>query len=256
MGLVGLGGLGLWQKERTNFYIGSAIAYTKNTVLRWRGNSDTALSSRGTDRSGETSVPTASSAIDAVDTTASASADSSAEASTNSPTADSAQPEQLLNHRRYSVADISQLVPLAPDSNILLQPEAKVKIEAMLAEAKADGVNLGVISGFRTIEDQNYLYFDLKAERGESASVRAEVSAPPGYSEHHTGYAVDFVDESQPATFLEESFETTPAYKWLVANAPFYNFELSFPKDNGSVAYEPWHWRYVGNQESLELFYR
>ncbi len=165
--------------------------------------------------------------------------------------------EELLNHRRYDIADTRKLVPLSPNSEILLQPDVQARLETMLADAKADGVRLGIISGFRTIEDQQYLYFDLKAERGESARTRAEVSAPPGYSEHHTGYAVDFIDESQPATHLEESFETTAAYQWLVANAPYYNFEMSFPKDNSAnVAFEPWHWRYVGNQESLELFYK
>ena len=171
--------------------------------------------------------------------------------------ATASQPEQLLNHRRYDIADVRKLVPLSSNSEILLQPDAQASVEAMLADAKAKGVQLDVISGFRTVADQNYLYFDLKAERGESARTRAEVSAPPGYSEHHTGYAVDFIDKSQPATFLEESFENTPAYKWLVANAPFYNFELSFGKDSSAaVAYEPWHWRYVGNRESLELFYK
>ena len=83
------------------------------------------------------------------------------------------------------------------------------------------------------------------------------LAPPPGYSEHHTGYAVDFIDGSQPATDLNAAFETTPAFGWLEQNAPFYGFEMSFPKGNDqNVAYEPWHWRYVGNQESLELFYQ
>ena len=82
------------------------------------------------------------------------------------------------------------------------------------------------------------------------------MSAPPGYSEHHTGYAVDFIDESRPETHVEESFETTLAYQWLEKNAAFFNFEMSFPKDNDSnVSFEPWHWRYVGDQDSLETFY-
>ena len=127
----------------------------------------------------------------------------------------------------------------------------------MIAQAKSENVQLGVISGFRTLADQDYLYFGLKAERGQNARTRAEVSAPPGYSEHHTGYAVDFIDEDRSETHLIESFENTPAFKWLEDNAAYYSFEMSFPKDNSSnVSYEPWHWRYVGNQESLELFYK
>ncbi len=187
--------------------------------------------------------------------------------SSKTPPATSSDPEpssttedeadELLNHRRYQVAEADVLVPLNAGSGILLRPDAKAAIADMIEAAQADGVQLGIISGFRTLEDQNYLYFDLKAERGESAQARAEVSAPPGYSEHHTGYAVDFIDESKPDTFLEESFETTAAFEWLEANAAFFNFEMSFPRDNAAeLSYEPWHWRYVGNRESLELFYK
>jgi len=170
---------------------------------------------------------------------------------------ESAEPDVLLNHRRYEVAEADSLVPLNAASEIKLNAEAQGAIAQMIAKAKAEGVQLGIISGFRTLEDQDYLYFDLKAERGQSAQTRAEVSAPPGYSEHHTGYAVDFIDEGKPGTHLSESFETTTAFEWLTKNAAYFNFEMSFPKDNpANVSYEPWHWRYVGNQESLELFYK
>lgn len=165
-------------------------------------------------------------------------------------------PETLLNHHHYDEAPANELVPLNSNSDIKLRPAAQVSVNAMIAKAKADGVQLGIVSGFRSIADQDYLYFKVKAERGESATTRAEVSAPPGYSEHHTGYAVDLIDESQPKTYVEESFVTTPAYRWLMKNAAFFNFEMSFPQNNkDSVAYEPWHWRYVGDQKSLELFY-
>lgn len=168
-----------------------------------------------------------------------------------------AGPDQLLNHRRYEEADPTTLVPLNASSQLRLQPPVQVAVNEMIDKAKAEGVQLGIASAFRSVEDQNRLFFDVKAERGESSTTRAEVSAPPGYSEHHTGYAVDFIDESKPGTHTEESFETTPAFQWLKKNAPTYNFEMSFPKGPDSpVSYEPWHWRYVGDRKSLELFYR
>ena len=168
-----------------------------------------------------------------------------------------APPDQLLNHRRYEEANPSELVLLNPNSQLRLQPPVQAAVKEMIAKAKAEGVQLGIASAFRSVEDQNRLFFDVKAERGENSTKRAEVSAPPGYSEHHTGYAVDFIDESKPGTHTEESFETTPAFQWLQQNAPTYNFEMSFPKDpNSSVSYEPWHWRYVGDRKSLELFYQ
>lgn len=247
--LAGLGGLGVWQRARLNA-VASAIAAT---VANGKDNTPTAVQTR---QPQSTSAPNDAKAAPTV-----ANADANAESPESEPTlaADTADnsADKLLNHRRYEVVNPDTLVPLNPNSIIRLKPDAQATILKMIAKAKAEGVQLGIISGFRTLEDQNYLYFDLKAERGESAKTRAEVSAPPGYSEHHTGYAVDFIDESKPETHLEESFETTAAFKWLEQNAAFFNFEMSFPKGNeANVGYEPWHWRYVGNQESLELFYK
>jgi D-alanyl-D-alanine carboxypeptidase len=127
----------------------------------------------------------------------------------------------------------------------------------MLAAARSAGVNITTISAFRSVAEQNQLFFGVGAARAQQPTKRAEVSAPPKHSEHHTGYAVDIGDASVPATNLNQNFETTRAYKWLQANAARYSFELSFPKDNAQgVSYEPWHWRYVGDSDSLETFYR
>ncbi|MEM6254696.1 MAG: D-alanyl-D-alanine carboxypeptidase family protein [Cyanobacteria bacterium P01_D01_bin.156] len=183
--------------------------------------------------------------------------DTTAESDTESLLADTNESVSLLGHRSYDVADPDALVAIVDYPMVRLKPEVAQKVEAMLSQSAAEGVSLGVISGFRSLEDQQYLFFDLKAERGQNTQTRAEVSAPPGYSEHHTGYAVDFVDMSQPATELDATFEQTRAFRWLEENAAYYGFEMSFPKENNqNVAYEPWHWRYVGNQESLELFYQ
>ncbi len=235
--LIAAGGLGVWQWDKL-----SALATGRKAAIA-EGSLPSAGSLAGEgDRTAiqpTNSSPNAESDLDAVQTVG------------------SIPPEQLLNHRRYKEAPLEELVTLNSDSAIKLQPAAQAAVNAMITQAKADGVKLGIISGFRSLEDQNYLFFEVKAERGETSRTRAEVSAPPGYSEHHTGYVVDFIDESQPQTDIEESFETTAAYRWLEKNAAFYNFEMSFPKEASSpVGYEPWHWRYVGDQKSLELFYR
>ena len=77
------------------------------------------------------------------------------------------------------------------------------------------------------------------------------VSAPPGFSEHHTGYALDICDDT---LVLDESFASTEAYRWLQDNARAFNFEMSFP-ESGQVAFEPWHWRFEGETEAIEAFY-
>lgn len=163
----------------------------------------------------------------------------------------------LLGHLTYKEAPTSELVPVQPDGEVSLRPAAAEKFEEMVAAAAAEGVNLIPLSGFRSIAEQNKLFFEVKAERGEDTQKRAEVSAPPGHSEHHTGYAVDIGDIDRPSTDLELAFEGTEAFKWLKQNAAHYSFEMSFPKDNPmQVSYEPWHWRYVGDQKSLETFYQ
>ena len=127
----------------------------------------------------------------------------------------------------------------------------------MQRDARANGIILTPISGFRTVEQQNYLFFEIQRQRNQNPSKRAKVSAPPNYSEHHTGYAIDIGDGKVPATNLSESFEKTPAFRWLKNNAAKYSFELSFPANNPqNISYEPWHWRYVGDPHSLETFYK
>ncbi|WP_225913814.1 M15 family metallopeptidase [Leptolyngbya ohadii] len=170
---------------------------------------------------------------------------------------DQEQPAALLNHLPYTEAPRTDLKPLTADGKVLLRQSAAAKFKEMAAAAKADGVILVPLSGFRSIADQERVFFDVKAKRGQDAEKRAAVSAPPGYSEHHTGYAIDLGDANRPATDLQASFETTAAFRWLKKNAAFYSFELSFPKNNPmGVSYEPWHWRFVGDRNSLETFYR
>jgi D-alanyl-D-alanine carboxypeptidase len=165
--------------------------------------------------------------------------------------------DNLLGHLPYQEAPASELKPITANGQIQLRTAAAEKFKAMSAAAAREGITLVPISGFRSVADQKHLFFDVKAQRGQVTTKRAEVSAPPGYSEHHTGYAVDIGDGRTPATNLSPTFETTSAFKWLEKNAAYYSFEISFPKDNAQgVNYEPWHWRFVGDTDSLKTFYR
>lgn len=163
----------------------------------------------------------------------------------------------LLGHLPYNVAAESELAPVTADNSLKMRPAAASKFQEMQAAAKADGVNLTLLSAFRDVKTQEQLFFGVKEQRVQNATKRAEVSAPPGYSEHHTGYAVDLGDGKAPATNLETDFAQTPAFRWLQQNALRYSFEMSFPPNNiQGVSYEPWHWRFVGDRDSLETFYK
>ncbi|NJN37726.1 MAG: D-alanyl-D-alanine carboxypeptidase family protein [Acaryochloridaceae cyanobacterium CSU_3_4] len=166
------------------------------------------------------------------------------------------KPNTTLGHFAYEVAPENELEAITTDGRIRLRGAAAQAYQQMSAAAAKEGVTLLPLSGFRTVEDQDYLFFKVKEERVQGTQQRAKVSAPPRHSEHHTGYAIDIGDASQPNTYLSTDFEKTAAFAWLTQNAPRYSFELSFPKGNSQgVSYEPWHWRYVGDQDSLETFY-
>ncbi len=166
-------------------------------------------------------------------------------------------PENLLGHLPYPEAPAKDLVSVTSDGSVKLRTSAAAKYQEMVNAAAASGIYFAPISGFRSLQDQQHVFFDVKAERRQNASKRAEVSAPPGYSEHHTGYAIDIGDGTAPEHNLSPSFENTQAFKWLEANAVAFSFEMSFPKNNRQgVSYEPWHWRFVGDKQSLETFYK
>ena len=121
-----------------------------------------------------------------------------------------------------------------------LTPATAADWRAMQAAARTDGVALRIASAFRSIERQAEIV-RAKLARGLSLDAILEVSAPPGYSEHHTGRAVDVTtDGVRP---LEIEFETTDAFRWLSRRAGEFGFLLSYPAGNGhGYAYEPWHW--------------
>ncbi|NET70171.1 MAG: D-alanyl-D-alanine carboxypeptidase family protein [Sphaerospermopsis sp. SIO1G2] len=172
-------------------------------------------------------------------------------------TEESSQNNAVLGHLAYPQAPESELVAITADGRIKLRTAAAQKFQAMARNARRAGVILVPISGFRTVQQQERLFFSIGAQRNQTPAERAAVSAPPGHSEHHTGYAVDIGDGKVPATNLQTNFENTQAYQWLEANAARFGFELSFPPNNPQgVSYEPWHWRFVGDRNSLETFYK
>jgi zinc D-Ala-D-Ala carboxypeptidase len=121
-----------------------------------------------------------------------------------------------------------------------LAPRAARAWAAMHGTAARAGVTLQVVSAFRSIEYQLGI-LRRKLERGQSIEQILAVSAAPGYSEHHSGRALDVTTPGFVP--LEEEFERSEAFAWLSTNAQRYNFHLSFPRGNRhGIAYEPWHW--------------
>ncbi|MDO5611185.1 MAG: D-alanyl-D-alanine carboxypeptidase family protein [Pseudomonadota bacterium] len=116
--------------------------------------------------------------------------------------------------------------------------------QQMQAAALADGLLLEAISGYRSHAYQLGI-FERKRARGLGVDEILAVNAAPGFSEHHSGLALDIGTPDQPPA--EESFETTVAFAWLTRHAADFGFHMSYPRDNPhGIVYEPWHWRFAG----------
>jgi D-alanyl-D-alanine carboxypeptidase len=125
-----------------------------------------------------------------------------------------------------------------------LAPETAARWAEMVDAAAADGVTLLIVSGFRGIDYQARL-IRKKINAGQVLSDILSVSAAPGYSEHHTGRAVDIATPgSRPLT---EEFEGSEAFRWLSENGGHYGFSMTYPRENSyGFVYEPWHWSHRG----------
>jgi D-alanyl-D-alanine carboxypeptidase len=146
-----------------------------------------------------------------------------------------------LDRPRYEDA----LELIIADVNILghaqkLAPDTALAWIAMKDAAAKDAVELLIVSGFRSVDYQASL-IRKKLAAGQPISAILTVNAAPGYSQHHTGRAVDIATPgSRPLT---SSFEQTTAFDWLCSNAGAFGFQLPYHRDNRyGITYEPWHW--------------
>ncbi len=158
----------------------------------------------------------------------------------------------ILGHLPYKEISKEKLVSIEP--NIEVHIDMSESLLKMRDDAIKDGIYLVFLSGYRSINLQKEIFYSLKSMRNQIAAERAKVSAPPGYSEHSTGFAIDIGDTYKRETDFKVEFENTDAFSWLKENAAKYHFKLSFNKNNENVDYEPWHWRYEGSIEALKVF--
>ena len=121
-----------------------------------------------------------------------------------------------------------------------LTPAAASRWADMVAAAAHDKILLLIVSGFRSYQYQADLIRN-KIEAGQRLQDILTVNTAPGFSEHHTGAAVDIATPgSRPLT---EDFENTAAFQWLQNEAARFGFSMSYPRENPwGITYEPWHW--------------
>lgn len=152
--------------------------------------------------------------------------------------------------------EASDLIEIAHDESgpIRLSPPAAEAWNALAAAARAEGIVLLPLSGFRSVDRQTAIIREKLRGHGsvlgdeqfstdDALSKILRVVAAPGYSEHHSGRALDVGVPDEPP--LEQGFALTSGYRWLSANAARFGFRLSFPEGNPhGIQFEPWHWCY------------
>lgn len=141
----------------------------------------------------------------------------------------------------------------APGGDELLNPTTAAAAEAMFTAAEADGVIITLVSGYRSFATQAQIHDRFVADFGLPAAEA--VSAPPGHSEHQTGWAMDIGDGSGACSFTT-CFADQPAASWAAANAHRFGFIVRYPAGSEQItgySYEPWHLRFVGVEAAADI---
>ena len=142
---------------------------------------------------------------------------------------------------------------IGPGMSQSMREDAAAALEEMFAAAKADGINLSIVSGYRSYSKQSTIYSRKKASQGQEAADR--VSARPGTSEHQLGLAMDVARKG--SSQLNTKFGTTAEGQWVAENAHRFGFIIRYLENYEDVTgymYEPWHVRYVGVEHAEKLY--
>jgi poly-gamma-glutamate synthesis protein (capsule biosynthesis protein) len=146
------------------------------------------------------------------------------------------------------LVEINSAIPTKDGRMLCLTEETAVQLEAMVTDAKKDGVDIAITSAFRDAATQTILYTNRNTD------VEKESIAKPGHSEHQLGTTVDLTTPEVSSDSASANFKNTTAYTWLSENATKYGFVMSYPSGrNTGYIFEPWHWRYLGVDEAKEI---
>lgn len=170
--------------------------------------------------------------------------------------------EQLTDWRLVLV---NSDVPLPEDyemkpslySNVEINSNMYDPLRDMLEAAANAGLSLWVASSYRSVEAQEQVLSSAVENRMNSYGMSNDEAyenalltiQKPGYSEHHTGLAVDF-------NYVTRDFEQTKEYEWLMQNAASYGFVQRYPRDKEDItgiSFEAWHYRYVGREHAAVM---
>lgn len=153
-------------------------------------------------------------------------------------------------NEHYTPAKVTEIAAeyrLKKDEPEYVAAEVAPFLEDLLKDAREDGIDLVVVSGYRSYDEQRGLKNAYSVQYGSGANT---FSADQGYSEHQLGTTVDFTTAELGGL---TGFQNTEAYAWLQKHAHRSGFVLSYPENNAYYIFEPWHWRFVGEDLADDL---
>ena len=167
----------------------------------------------------------------------------------------------ILVNKQNPIPDDYEAV-MVPFRGVSIREEVKAPLDEMFEAASDEGITLSACSGYRTHTHQQELFNrKIRTYTGQGLSyldafrIGSYSVIIPGTSEHELGMALDIVTPGH--TSLNEGFANTEAGKWLKDNAHKYGFILRYPKGKEyitGIIYEPWHFRYVGEEAAAEIY--
>lgn len=158
-------------------------------------------------------------------------------------------------NKKHKLPDTYVPAGLTSYGGVQLRSEAATAMSNLVNAASISGLNIKMVSGYRSFASQTSVYNNYVAKDGQAAADT--YSARPGYSEHQTGLAGDVGDVNNVGCDLEICFGNTEAGKWIAANAQNFGFIIRYPQgkeaDTG-YQYEPWHLRYLGVSTAQAIY--
>ena len=183
------------------------------------------------------------------------------------PAASSADWNLVLVNRENQLAEEIVMELYLTESGYQIDSRIQEPYLQLMEAGKAAGMDFTMISGYRSIEQQqtnydvnyqNYLASGLSEE--EARTKTEEYIALPNASEHITGLAVDITSTAlanqEGNSGLFPDLENYPEGLWLKENAPKFGFILRYPKAKEAITginFEPWHFRYVGIENAMYM---
>ena len=161
----------------------------------------------------------------------------------------------------YEAEPAPQLAVADDATGQQLEAEAAAAYREMAAAALADGVSLRLVSGYQdaaarqaALDRCRQFYLDKGRTQAEAEALAATLVPAADCNESGTGYAAEILSleyENADAGFAEDR-----AFSWLSAYGAEFGFILRWPQDRQAatgMAYQPWHWRYVGRENALAI---